>query len=358
LQAGVDNGGYDENPIAGLAGVQCEACHGPMGPSFADHSPDVLSPLRGMACDRCHTQNEEYATSGHGSVIENAGGYDNWLNEHYLEIPSCLGCHTNEGFLIAWDEDWAGREMPHEPWQITCATCHDVHSPATDDNPAYLRGLAAVTTEYGGPDNPDGVTIDNWGNGQLCIQCHHARRDLDDITEQLELGDDYPGPHGSPQADMVLGYGCWEIEGYEYERESDHTPSLLPNMCVKCHLFSIPHVDPEGPIYGHTFAPDVRACQQCHEGAADFDIGGRRTEIQNLMTQLFNLLPNDGTELMPFDTLNWTYEQREAGYGYYFVQNEGSMGVHNYSYAKSILDNAIDYLTGDIVARRDNRIGG
>jgi len=214
-----------------------------------------------------------------------------------------------------------------------------------------LRGLAPVTLSYGTAENPDGYVVDGWGAGQLCVQCHHARRTLDNITGQLENGSSRPGPHGSPQADMVAGVGCWEIEGYEYERESPHTPdvvigeSTLEDMCVKCHLYSIPHGEPDGPIYGHTFAPDVRACGTCHATPNDFDYHGLRTEIEGLMTTLFNLLPNDGSVVL-FDTLSTTYEQREAGYAWYFVNNEGSMGVHNYTYAKSLLENAIDHVSG------------
>ncbi|MBU0692039.1 cytochrome c family protein, partial [bacterium] len=54
LTTGLDNGGYDQNPVVALQGVQCEACHGPMGPEFSDHNPDMEMPLTGMACDRCH----------------------------------------------------------------------------------------------------------------------------------------------------------------------------------------------------------------------------------------------------------------------------------------------------------------
>lgn len=353
LTTGLDNGGYDQNPVVALQGVQCEACHGPMGPEFSDHNPNMEMPLTGMACDRCHSQNEEYAVSAHGTAISRVGehGTIEEFNEEFNR-STCQFCHISEDFISLWDADWAGRELPEEGYQVTCATCHDVHSPATDENPAYLRGLAAVTTEYGGPDNPDGVTIDNWGAGQLCIQCHHARRSLDQIESQLNDGSDHPGPHGSPQADMVLGYGCWEIDGYTYNRTSDHTPetvigeSTLEDMCVKCHLYSIPHGEPDGPIYGHTFAPDVRACNTCHTTPDDFDFRGRRTEIQGLMTTLFNMLPNDGTEPL-FNTENTTYEQREAAYGWFFVNNEGSMGVHNYEYAKSILENAIAYLNAN-----------
>jgi hypothetical protein len=349
LTTGLDNGGYDQNPMASLQNVTCEACHGPMGPNFADHSPDLTNPLHGISCDRCHSQNEEYYTSGHGTAIERIGGIEA-LNEEWGG-SSCKGCHLSEGFIALHDADWAGRELPEEMYQVTCATCHDVHTPATEENPSYLRSLDPVTLAYGTPENPNGFVVEGWGAGQLCVQCHHARRNLDNITSQLTNGSAHPGPHASPQADMISGAGCWEIEGYEYERESTHTPDVvigesnLEDMCVKCHLYAIPHGDPGGPLYGHSFKPDVRACNTCHATPDDFDYHGKRTEIEGLMTTLFNLLPNDG-ETVSFDTTLTTFEQREAGYAWYFVLNEGSMGVHNYPYAKSILENAIDYVSG------------
>jgi hypothetical protein len=45
----------------------------------------------------------------------------------------------------------------------------------------------------------------------------------------------------------------------------------------------------------------------------------------------------------------WAVCQREAVYGAVFVSNSGDLGVHNPTYANSLLDNAIDYLTNTCV---------
>jgi hypothetical protein len=343
---GQDNGGYDQNPSSALRNVQCEACHGAMGPSFASHNPEVQGALRGETCNRCHSQNEEYNTSGHGRSIETAGSHEEFLVE-FNHAP-CKDCHTSEGFIALNDPQWTGRTTD-EAWQITCATCHDVHG---KENDSYLRGLAAFPIVYGGPEFPDGLDIDNWGKGQLCGQCHHARRTESNVMGQINNGSQRPGPHESPQADMVAGYGSYEIPGYTYERESAHRPdvvigeSSLEDMCVKCHIYVIPFGEPDGPYHGHNFVPDVRACNSCHATPDNFDYHNKRTEIDGLMTTLYNMLPQNGTGgLMPYDTLNWTRPQREAGYAWFFVTNEKSHGVHNYTYAHSLLTNAIDYLT-------------
>jgi len=127
LTTGLDNGGYDQNPMESLRNVTCEACHGPMGPSFADHAPNMEMPLHGMSCDRCHTQNEEYMTSGHGHAIEVAGGIEAFNEE--FNRSTCQYCHISEDFIQTWDPDWAGATLPEEGYQVTCATCHDVHTP-------------------------------------------------------------------------------------------------------------------------------------------------------------------------------------------------------------------------------------
>lgn len=353
ISTGVDNGGWDDNPITELENVQCESCHGPTGPSFASHEPSSADARTGEACAKCHDQHEEYLTSTHGMSIENAGGHEAFIDEWGRSY--CWTCHISEGFLMAYDPDWAGSSLPEDAYQVTCATCHDIHE---KENDAYLRGLQAIETPYGGEEFPTGLTITDWGYGQLCGQCHHARRDEEDVMDQINEGDDHPGPHPSPQTDMLAGYGSYEIPGYEYEREANHGTSLMPNMCVDCHMYSIPREEEGGPLFGHSFNPDIRKCQQCHTGATDFDIDDVQSDVEELLEELFALLPNNGTELLPFDTLNWTRAEREAGYAYFFVEEDGSHGVHNEEYAKSLLENAIDYLTNEAATIRRDRVKG
>ncbi|MBK6765713.1 MAG: hypothetical protein IPG71_05080 [bacterium] len=351
---GVDNGGYDDYANVNLRNVTCEACHGPMGPDFSSHEPDIELVSRGETCNRCHSQYEEYQTSGHGHAIEVAGGVEEFNTE--FNRSSCNFCHISEGFIKKWDPDWADRAVPADGWQVSCATCHDVHSLNAENNPAYLRGLDEFPIVYAGPDHPDTLWIPNeeegylsFGKGQQCAQCHHARRNEANINGQINNGSAHPGPHASCQADMIIGRGSYEIPGKTYVRESPHQPDTesgetsLENMCVTCHVHTIPGDTPGHDYHGHSFAPVVEACQQCHGTGSDFDYHGKRTEIQELMDSLFAMLQNDGAEPIFDTTLTERYE-REAAYAWFFVNNEGSMGVHNYPYAHSLLTNAIDHL--------------
>jgi hypothetical protein len=341
ISTGIDNGGFDDHASIGLRGVQCEACHGPVGPSFADHMPETHTSLTGESCARCHAvEHAAYLTSRHGTAIERAGGHEAFLEE--WNRGSCQSCHISEGFIKLHDPDWADTDVPEDAYQVTCATCHDPHA---NDNEFQLRTLADQTLSYGGPDNPDNFVISGWGNGQLCAQCHHARRSLTQIMGQLNNGSGNPGPHHNPQTDVIAGVGSYEIPGYTYEREAPHTPTILTDMCVSCHMHGTEGPFPGLTVHSHTFQPDVAACQQCHGGIQNFDVNGIQTEISGLLDQLHELLPYDSSGKVLLDTVNSTYQEREAGYAYYFVLEDKSHGVHNPAYSRSLLLNAIDYMT-------------
>jgi hypothetical protein len=353
VSTGLDNGGYDDTRDPKLQNVQCEACHGPMGVNPAAHTPVLAADFSGDACALCHSQNAEWATSGHGSVLSRmtrAAFVGEWGRS------TCDGCHISEGFIKKFDPDWPNLTYNAETAnEVTCATCHDAHAA---DNPDQLRTLTSLTLAYGGEDAPSGYVVSNLGKGQLCIQCHHARPSRSQIIAQIDTGNVHPGPHLGPQADMISGRGCWELPG-DYTRASQHAGALT-DWCVDCHMYSIPHGQPGGPLYGHMFSPDVRKCQTCHAGATNFDINGVQTRIEAKLDELAALLPHDstGAVMSAMDTINWTREQREAGYVYLFVQNDGSKGVHNEAYADSLLTDAIRYLSPGVAARRQTNVRG
>jgi hypothetical protein len=188
------------------------------------------------------------------------------------------------------------------------------------------------------------ATFTGYGNAQICVQCHHARRDNEDVADQIVNGYDHFGPHGSPQMDMAVGSGSYEIDGYTYSRTHLHQNS--DESCVTCHMEMRDHSDPLGWSGGHTFEPTDATCQDavCHSAAppANWDYGGTTTEIDGLMDDLATLIGVDPEYYGDPDST--TVDQRMAAYAYVFVANDGSHGVHNPEYARSLLENAIDYL--------------
>ncbi|MBU0510029.1 cytochrome c family protein [bacterium] len=357
ISQGLDRDGFDDNPRDAVKNVHCEACHGPMGPALT-HAPEIHKGLTGETCGSCHPAYAEYITSRHGTAIERAGGHEEWWAE-FGRNP-CWSCHVSEKFIANNDPDWAGHTPTAESWQVTCVTCHDPHQAG---NPGQLRNVGSVVSPYGGGDNgTTSYTISGWGNGQLCVQCHHARRDSANIAGQIARGSDHPGPHPSSQGDMVAGRACYEIPGQNYADVRGtmlHTTGILADMCVECHIVTRGFGDPGGPAYGHTFAPQLSKCQTCHSGATSFDVNGIQTQVANLMEQLSTLLPQENGEVRAaMDTVNWTLAQRQAGYAYFFVHDDKSHGVHNRDYTIRILTNAINHLSAAMTEERQTGARG
>jgi predicted CXXCH cytochrome family protein len=327
LSTGADTTGYDDKPIAALRGVQCESCHGAMGPLPAAHNPEMTNVFSAQVCYQCHSQAGELDSSAHGHELttEDRGA-------------TCSPCHSSEGFIMTKDANWPAGSLTVAN-HITCVTCHDAHSVA---NPSQLRTVSTATGPFTMARADSGsYTISGLGKGQLCAQCHHARRDKANVTGQVLNGTNHPGPHESPQADMLTGNGAIELPG-SITRGPLHPQ--LTDACVDCHMYQLTREQTGGPLMGHLFEPDIRKCQQCHEDATNFDIGNVQTETMQLLDSLALYLPHNADGVTVIDTTNssaWSTAQRAAGFTYFFVLADGSKGVHNRDYAKTLLLNAI-----------------
>lgn len=338
-----------------LEAVQCENCHGPMGPNFNAHKPDISFSTHYVGtestslCEKCHhTQVEEWVESGHANAA--GGNIDDFNDEHYATSSSCGPCHTSEGFIAANDVAYADYEFGDERSFIGCPTCHDPHKgEAGGGNYAQLRNVTAEEVQYTFPLDPgeEGVpTMEGYGPAQTCVQCHHARRDNDDIDEQITLGDSHFGPHHSNQMDMYIGAGSYEIPGYTYDGVHQHQGITL--ACVECHM--VRETELHGELVDHpfhTWEPTVENCLPCHAGIPDFDVNGMQTQIQGKLDQLAVL--HGYIDFADLEA-NWDSEapgvlvwEREALYAAFFIYDDGSTGLHNPTYANSLLDNAIAY---------------
>jgi hypothetical protein len=357
---GIDTPEAEERRAA-LANVQCEACHGALGPvgDFGVNHADVFVGTYIedgeyiSTCYPCHErQLEEWSMSGHAMVAD--GDLELFREEHFASSGSCVGCHTGEGYMQRFDGDWATEDFGGEYTFIGCTACHDPHS---DGNPAQLRAVGDVYVEYhlGYDPEEDGVdgTFSGYGAGQTCAQCHHARRDTDNVTNQIAEGYGHFGPHGSPQTDMFIGWGCYEIDGYEYDRTTTHQTAVA-DACVSCHMVrkEALHGDDSEHVF-HQFAPQGAACTPCHAfDPDDFDYQSVQTNTEALMNELAGLFGYaDYEAFADHDNGGWdsqtdgvTPEERMAAYALVFVINDGSHGVHNSAYSHDLLQNAIDFM--------------
>jgi hypothetical protein len=354
---------------AALEGVQCESCHGAMGPDFNAHVPEIsFSTWDNSLCAGCHDfQIEEWKTSGHAL---SEGGDAELLTEHFGR-SSCNPCHTSEGYIQANDPSYADYDFGELYSHIGCPTCHDPHVGENGGgNEAQLRNVDQVVLSYTFPadpdedDNFDAWTVDGYGAGQTCMQCHKARRDNSNVAGQIASGSAHFGPHGSPQADMFWGRGSYEIPDLDYSANrgdtgnTEHPHQSFADGCVTCHMAFDDQpaggAAPEGHVV-HNFEQDLEACTGCHGALDEAGLAALQQPTRDLLDEFAQLLGYvDAQDLA--DNINdsetgnrtWPQWQREAAYGFIFVWNSGSFGAHNSYYAEVLLNNAIAYAEANL----------
>jgi hypothetical protein len=220
-------------------------------------------------------------------------------------------------------------------------------------NAVQLRQVGPVELNYVFPWEPgdaEAPTYEGYGVGQICGNCHKGRRDNDHVLGQIENGYGHFGPHHSNQTDMFIGAGSYEIPGYTYLRASAHQ-AAVETACVECHMIreALIHGDLTDHAF-HTMEVNTENCLPCHtlpEG--DFDYNGVQTTVHGKMDAMAVEMGYADWDTLVLtlndDNLLWTECEREATYGAVFVYNSHDFGVHNSTYANSLLDNGMDYLT-------------
>lgn len=377
--------------LQNLANVQCESCHGPgsehagaFGNTNVANWPLLDVPYTAGACEQCHDDapyhpyGTEWLASSHAvtTTIPSGAGRD-----------QCVQCHTDYGFITAVSNRWS-TNTTFAPTNTTyaaigCQTCHEPHGITIPTNDNHLIRIMASAT-FG-----DGTVITNAGEGILCMNCHHSR-DGSAVTNVADWPIGIPtwsgaseppssrdfGPHDGVQGDMFEGINAIT---YGLSIPSSAHRLAVTNGCVGCHMQTIASTDPGFLLSGgHSFemsydlvangltnkVEQVAVCNQCHGGINSFDfpvwnyngaIVGVQTEVQSLLNQLSTLLPNStgvitGTVQTSLSvTTNWTTAQLNAAYNWMFVNNDGSLGVHNAPFATGLLQASIANLTGTSV---------
>jgi len=226
----------------------------------------------------------------------------------------------------------------------------------------------------------------DYGAGNMCVQCHQTRTsspmtpkpDPAAPTATISIATSRWYPHYGVQGQMLMGEGGFEFQGYTYGN-SPHTTQqgIMENGCAGCHMAVQSDGDlGTGNAGGHTMKitwnpvaeePDtsyfLAGCEDagCHgEGfypttdypGASTAPAGAQTFIHGLLDSLGTLLVNAGyldpvtgvVKASSSTPLVITNADAGALYNYFFVEHEGSFGVHNTKYAKDLLESSIAQL--------------
>lgn len=325
--------------IAAFSFMACEGELGPQGPQ----GPSGANGINGAEnCTDCHGSSQIITAKlfqWENSVHALGGHYER-------NTASCAGCHTSQGFLdkLATGGTTASMDIDN-PLPQNCYTCHKIHDTYSANDWA-LTSDGPITLDVGG------VTVD-LGKGNQCINCHQARIPSPALptpgdTELLNITNKRYGPHHGAQGMAFTGEGAFEIgEGYV---NSAHV-TVVPDACITCHMAS---VDGGREAGGHTFRVisedgdiNLNGCVVCHtdSDALELNIVAVQDEIQALLTDLGTKLNEVG---IIDDDLNYavvpqdmTPTQVGVLWNYKYVLEDKSLGVHNYQYIKTLLENSI-----------------
>ncbi|WP_298439185.1 DmsE family decaheme c-type cytochrome [uncultured Ferrimonas sp.] len=156
--------GRTDSSTSPMAGLQCEACHGPMGKhnrggkepmiSFGEGSP-LSSEKQNSVCMSCHQDEQRMAWHSSTHNLEQLDCADchqvhaaqDPIMQPATEVEVCTACHTRQ------KADMAKRSShPLDGQSLTCSSCHNAHGSMSE---------AALTSTS---------INDN------CYQCHQEKR--------------------------------------------------------------------------------------------------------------------------------------------------------------------------------------
>ncbi len=360
---GEEGGFVNRSTTNVLAGVQCENCHGPARDHVDNPGDESVRPTMDIGadvCGACHTGEhqptfEQWSEARHSQIDEHVADYFT----QGIFLNTCGVCHSGDFYHLSVLEGETVEDAllagfaPEAMQPITCVICHDPHArtgnaAAPDEGRDFqlrFRQSVSPTPSYSIADatNPQRFN--------LCGQCHHSRGRTWTATSR--------GPHHSIQANIYAGE--MPIDDPETQeplvlsRVSVHSFSV--EQCSTCHMYREDFQSELAPaISGHLFSVDFKSCAAagCHpsEESAIAVNATLRSEIQARADDILERLGNPD---------EWQYtaadgpdeegqaaipdEIKQVRFLYEYVVNDGSLGVHNPAYVRSILEKADEILT-------------
>ena len=314
---------------------------------------DETLPWAARTHDGGALQYEEWAMEGHANALTQIKKF---IPEVVINQGKCLECHSQD-YRMAPDD--AKPTAAQAKYGITCTTCHDPHAEGPQGNVWNDRNSQLTATRQ-----------------QLCVECHNA--------ELGPLGIAKPGSAvHHPMKEMMNGTGAIDVP--------QGSPSVHKGKCVQCHmpptgLDRTTGQLTESPVANHTFQiiePDVAAeartakpmgganqpmpysaCTTCHSRPSDEaatwlqeTLDNRQEAMHSWDAQVtaaltraakrlgFKSTAAANTAINKIKPSKWSKGQmafQKAFTNQYYIQSEGSWGIHNWDYARTVILKALE----------------
>lgn len=294
---------------------------------------------------------KEWVGSGHAQVITFAAKEDGCKNCHdgmtFSETGGGFQPRMTSPAIDASAPAGAepGSESPRDFVVATdCRACH--------------TGAGAAIADRGAVDQIPSITTAEGGLGAVCMACHNGWHPAGKNADG-----ELTAPHKSVQTDMLFGVNTVDPGAESTATQGDmESPHLkVDNTCVGCHL-----AGKDGP--SHTFrVTSFTGCEakDCHDtdmsqgivAKEDYDGDGTKekadVEIEGLSATLKTAIEaKSGTFVSKSGQVVFagktTPDQATyaAAYNYFFVQKDGSSGVHNMPFTVDLLSRSIRAVGG------------
>lgn len=314
----------------------CGSCHGTVKNSHSGLNITPYASLGNNVCKTCHLVDgiipDKYFS--YSDKHEKSASLLNAGNDY------CYKCHSGEGFLNTLIGNNKGISEMEEISGITCNVCHDPHNESNYEFQLRDAGnIVVANTEI------------EAGKSKICYRCHG----VGDINTPSLID----APHNS-QREMLEGIGAFEYG--KQIKSSIH--KWNSEKCVFCHMNSADGVEHNFSMR-YNIKKRVQMCnEKCHSLIGKsldpnlenpYDFLGHQTEIKNLLGKLkqsINMILNRSENTEP--TMNFSgisvdedmlESLKKATYNYLFVKNDRSYGVHNFNYAKGVLEASLEDLS-------------
>jgi len=339
--------------VSSLMFIQCtsEPIAGPQGQAGIDGTDgidgvDGVDGVDGTAsCIACHSESHRtpiinsFAKSSHSDQTimytgQDLASYTNGVS------ASCTKCHTSEGYINYIEGKPAVKsEMPSG---VSCTTCHSKHSTFDFENDGHdyaLRTMEAVTL-----DTDDSYTIDYGNASNSCLVCHQPRSKapVDDGTGMYLQASSRFYPHYGGQSTVLEGIqGSYiEVDGAVELPAIGTSAHRTGASCTSCHMGT--STDAEKGL--HTFKVSLDSCTDCHGATPPTEVAGLADDMAVLKAKLIALGLLDEAGNTPKQTEKVPFKQVQALWNYVTVYKDGSHGVHNPTYTKALITNALKAL--------------